>query len=230
MTRMPYNGDPREYLGATPEGERRYYVYCQATEHRDGVVCQCSCSNRQGDFNNNLGRSILHQCTMKDSIQKQIHQRRLDDFRDRHRTRDEPIMNPIVKEVAIFIGQSNLSVNAACNGDLRSLLMTVFKAGWEDSFARAKPEARSDSILGNSNPLRDKATEAGIPRWNPELIRKALESIHQEMRSELISIFREYPDVRLSIDGVTIKSRSSLKIDLVNPVPGTLPLTHPFFF
>jgi hypothetical protein len=45
----------------------------------------------------------------------------------------------------------------------------------------------------------------------------------------LISIFREYPDVGLSIGGVTIKSRSFLNIAFGNPVSGALAFTDAFF-
>jgi hypothetical protein len=174
-------------------------IFAQNRKVSRDIMSHCSFSQREDDFTNNLARSILHQCIMKDSIQRQIHQCHIDDFRDRHRNLDEPIMNPMAKEAAIFLGRSNLSVNAAWNGDLRSLLMTVFKLVGKMVSPELSQKRKAPRFLGTRIAHRDKATEPAIPRWNPELIKKALESVHQEMRSELISIFYRRSDSQVEV-------------------------------
>jgi hypothetical protein len=65
-------------------------------------------------------------------------------------------------------------------------------------------------------------------RLTQPLLGTALNTAAGSTRAELMEIFRQYLYVGLSIDGVTIKSRSFLSIDVVNPISDTLPFTYDF--
>jgi hypothetical protein len=47
--------------------------------------------------------------------------------------------------------------------------------------------------------------------------------------AELVGIFGQYKYVGVSIDGVMIKCRKFLNLDIVNPISDTLPFTYDFF-
>jgi hypothetical protein len=68
-----------------------------------------------------------------------------------------------------------------------------------------------------------------VPNINPQSINHALITEFDHSRCELIHIFRQYKYVGISIDGVTIKSRKFLNIDIVNSTSDTLPFTYNFF-
>jgi hypothetical protein len=91
------------------------------------------------------------------------------------------------------IAQANISVDSACNGSLRALIMTAFKAGWNNDFSQAKPHATEEFIESQLGDIREKAAVAHIPRLTPGLISNTLPRVHQVTRSELLGIFRDYP-------------------------------------
>jgi hypothetical protein len=131
----------------------------------------------------------------------------------------QPEETVIIRQLAIFTAKANLSVNAICVGSMRSLLTTAFKEGWEQ--ARQAGE--------NPRPTaREVGAARSIPHLTPTLLGEALSTAAGSVRAELVEIFEQYPYVGLSIDGVTIKSRSFLNIDVVNPISDTLPFTYDF--
>jgi hypothetical protein len=64
---------------------------------------------------------------------------------------------------------------------------------------------------------------------NPLALNQALAALCARSRAELLGIFGQYKYVGVSIDGVTIKYRKFLNIDIVNPISDTLPFTYDFF-
>jgi hypothetical protein len=64
---------------------------------------------------------------------------------------------------------------------------------------------------------------------NPLVLNQALAALCAHSRAELLGIFGQYKSVGVSIDGLTIKCRKFLKVDIVNPISDTLPFTCDFF-
>jgi hypothetical protein len=71
----------------------------------------------------------------------------------------------------------------------------------------------------------DRAAKKMVSTMDPAAINQALSALCAHSRAQLIGIFRQHKDVAVSIDGVTIKSRKFLNIEIVNPISDTLPLT-----
>jgi hypothetical protein len=67
-----------------------------------------------------------------------------------------------------------------------------------------------------------------MPHLTPALLGNALNTVPGGARAELMEIFRQYPSVEVSIDGVTFKSRSLLHIDVMNPISDMLSFTYDF--
>jgi hypothetical protein len=121
----------------------------------------------------------------------------------------------IAKQVAIFIARSNVAVRAACDQSLRNLLLTALDEGWRACLTAG----RSPSA---------EITPRAIPRLTPLLLKRALSNVASETRSEVITIFREFPFVGVSIEGVTINSRHFLNVDVVHPYAPITPFTFDF--
>jgi hypothetical protein len=101
--------------------------------------------------------------------------------------------SPIFKEIAIFLARANVSVNPACSGGLRTLLVSTFEAGWE---------AHASSVFPKAQAIR-----AAIPSLCAATISDCFTTVCNEMNRGLVRSFRKYKYIGLSIDGVTIKSR-----------------------
>jgi hypothetical protein len=129
-------------------------------------------------------------------------------------------MTPILPDVAVLMSTANLATSSVCGESLRALLIATYLSGWRDCSTRAPRQTEEQSAREAANRV--------IPRFTTRLVTRALDSVYQQQRSELVSIFREYPYVGLSIDGATIKSRKFLNVDIVNPVSNTLPSTYDF--
>jgi hypothetical protein len=123
---------------------------------------------------------------------------------------------PIMLDIAIFIAKSNISVHAACDGDLRSLLLRAFKGGWE-----------ANATVGKSSKC-EAAAKKFIPKIQSDRIQEAFQQEFGRTRDSLIKIFRAYRYVGLSIDGVTIKNRKFLNFDVLHPLSQTSPFTFCF--
>jgi hypothetical protein len=67
-----------------------------------------------------------------------------------------------------------------------------------------------------------------IPKLTAPLLRAAFSKVCDVTRSNVLRIFREYPFVGLTIDGVTIHSRHFLNVDVVHPFSRTKPFTFGF--
>jgi hypothetical protein len=106
--------------------------------------------------------------------------------------------------------------------------LSTFKSGWIQGFPHGGRELRDKLISADLESVRKNAADVTISRWTGELMTKVLHDVHQDTRSELISIFGKYPYVGLSIHRVTIKSRKLLNIDVVNLVSDTLTFTYDF--
>jgi hypothetical protein len=133
MTCVSFNGDPRPYLGSKPSTQSRFYVYCQATEERDGVILKCAFSQRKDDFRRNLLRSVLHKCTFAPSEPARPRQLMIDAFRARERSNE---ITPIVRDVAVLMATANLSARSVCGGNLRALLIATYLSGWREASIR----------------------------------------------------------------------------------------------
>jgi hypothetical protein len=121
--------------------------------------------------------------------------------------------------VTIFTAKADLSVNSIFVGPMRSLLTTAFNEGWQHARQAGK----------NPRPTVGEVSAArAFPRLTPKLLGEVVSTAAGSTRAELIKIFRQYPDVGLSIDGVTTKSQSFLNIDVVNPISDTLSFTYDF--
>jgi hypothetical protein len=219
MTRVSFDGDPRSYCRSKPSPQSRFYVHCQATEERDGVISQCTFHQREDDFRRNITQAIFHKCTFGPRLSQQGRQLRIETFQTFHRRRSDEI-TPIIRGVAVLTATANLSAKSVCSGDLHALLISAYLTGWRESLIH-DPDRRNDICA------REAANRA-IPRFSSAMMTHALDIVYREQRSELIAIFKEYPYVGLSIDGVTIRSRKFLNVDVVNPVSSTLPFTYDF--
>jgi hypothetical protein len=73
------------------------------------------------------------------------------------------------------------------------------------------------------------ASKMMIQTMNPLAINPTLNVLCACSRAELVSIFNQYKYVGVSIDGVMIKSRKFLNINIINPISDTLPFTYDFF-
>jgi hypothetical protein len=104
-------------------------------------------------------------------------------------------------------------------GGLHELLVQAYNLGWTDR------EASDGSTKRLS--LEDGRGEA-IPTLTADKLCPALEENHYRTRSELLQIFRSYPFVGLSIDGVTIHSRKFLNFDVTNPISSIKSFTSDF--
>jgi hypothetical protein len=72
----------------------------------------------------------------------------------------------------------------------------------------------------------DRATKMIIPTMDPPVINQALSAFCAHSRAELVGIFSQYKYVGVSIDGVTIKSRRVLNVEIVNLISDRLPFTY----
>jgi hypothetical protein len=64
---------------------------------------------------------------------------------------------------------------------------------------------------------------------NPVVLNQAFAPLCAHSRAELLGILSQYKYAGMSIDGVTIKGRKFLNVDIVNPISDTLPFTYDFF-
>jgi hypothetical protein len=209
-----YPGDPRSYDRFKPPGSQRYFVKCLAEEtHADDTILHCNFVQREDYFKGALKQSNMHACHFVPVGAKNSSQQRLEDMVLRQRA-ERAERSPIFKEIAIFLARSNVSVNAACSGGLRSLLVKAFEDGWEAREKSGLPKAQ--------------ATRAAIPSFCPATISDSFSAVSAETNQALIRIFRQYKYVGLSIDGITIKNRKFLNLDIVHPISGPTTFTYDF--
>jgi hypothetical protein len=210
-----YENDDRLYSRFKPNIRSRFFVQCLAElPHGDDPPWFCKFTQREDDFRRNLRKGLLHKCVFKPPSGLMGGQMRLEDLT----IKLSPPKSPLLIDIAIFLSKANVSVQSVCNHSFRALLQHAFELGWQ---------SRADST--NRGVLLDQIIKTMIPSMNPDTINKALNTAHKHSRSELVDIFSQYKYVGLSIDGVTIKSRKFLNIDVVNPISDTLPFTYDFF-
>jgi hypothetical protein len=121
--------------------------------------------------------------------------------------------------LAIFMARANVSANAVHRGDMRSLLESVFRAGW--NAAKAPVDPKSPLTL-------EDAMRKQIPSCDRARLSLALQHVNKRERACLIGIFKDYIYLGLSIDGVSITKRRFLNIDVVCAISDTLPFTYDF--
>jgi hypothetical protein len=122
--------------------------------------------------------------------------------------------------LAVFIAKANVSLNAVHQSNLRSLLVAVFQAGWYAGMEALQP--------GSPRPNIDAAVVKHVPSCDRARLSIALQHVNTRGRGELLAIFKQYHYVGLSIDGVSIKRRKFLNIDVVCALSDTLPFTYDF--
>jgi hypothetical protein len=207
-------GDVRLYSRYKPLQESRFYIQCETTKlEPDGTTSKCGFVQREDVFKRNLNQKKLHTCVFQMPGHRSLNQRRLDGMDLELRT---PVKFPeIVRKVAIFVSRSNIAVRSACDSSLRDLLVAAFDEGWKACLT-----------AGRATPTE--LSQRALPRLTPSLLRRAVWAVASETRSAVISIFREFPFVGLSIDGVTVNSRHFLNIDVVHPFARIPPFTFDF--
>jgi hypothetical protein len=209
-------GDDRSYLKYKPDDDYRYHIRCLASEDReDGTVWPCTFTQREDKFRTKSSKDNYHKCNFKNpAAHRTSGQRTLDRLHAGSSPPDPCEISPIAEEIAKFVGRANVSINAVCEGDLRSLLVRVFKEGWEASLH-----------FGGSV---DAAAMKYIPRCTRTQMARAMDRVAEQSRKELLGTFSEYKYISPSIDGVAISTRKFFNVDVVNPVSSTCPFTYDF--
>jgi hypothetical protein len=109
-------------------------------------------------------------------------------------------------------------MQSICDKSFYSLIKHAFELGWQHHSNNISTSIPMDIVIKNI-----------IPSLSPGTVNQALNQVYRESRSDLISIFNQYKYVSISIDGVSIKSRKFLNIDIVNPISKVAPFTYDFF-
>jgi hypothetical protein len=209
--RLLFPGDDRLYEDFRPAPGERLKTRCLNEERQpNGEIWKCGFSVRKDSLKPG------HKCNFHPPEKPARGQLRLDALQDRQQSRT---LSPLAEELAIFLAKANIAVNAAYHADLEGFLKRVFLEGWN---------AAMRSTATGSPPSAAVAAAQLVPKCNRAALSRALETVNDRHRRDLIRIFREYRYVGLSLDGVGIGQRKFLNLDIVCALANTLPFTFDF--
>jgi hypothetical protein len=207
-------GDERLYIEIdAPVACTRPWLQCTNEQiQSNGEIWKCQYANRKD-------RVKAHRCKFESPSAGGSGARRGQLRLDQMRSRQPRSVDHVEELLAIFMAKANLSANAVHHGNLHSLLVSVFQAGWN---------AATEAVQSGSRPNFDAAASKLVPSCDRARLSLALQHVNKRERAVLIEIFQEYHYVGLSIDGVSIKKRRFLNIDVVCAISNTLPFTYDF--
>jgi hypothetical protein len=181
-----------------------------ATTQRESELLRCNFQQRLDDFKECINlKKESDKCGFDKARQSRIETILRSAAHDQLNT-------PLANALVTFLAKSNISTNAVCTGDLHRLLIQAFESEWDTYLSAPKDVSK------------DVAAHRAIPPLQVPQLRNGFRKKYQETRRELIEIFTNYKYVNVSLDGVTVKCRQFLNLDVLHPPSDTLPFTFSF--